>query len=120
MVHSYNSDGVTEVWINGRKLMDQKGRNINNDPLPKWKIGIYKSEWEDGRTTVSSRELYFDNIRVGDENATYAGMKEGFGNSSVPSPAPQPEPSPEPSPSPQPAPSPGQQPGGNQSDSGSG
>src|SRR5690606_2876902 len=71
MVHSYNSDGVTEVWINGRKLMDQKGRNINNDPLPKWKIGIYKSEWADGRTNTTRRVLYFDNVRVGNENATY-------------------------------------------------
>ena len=80
MVHSYNSDGVTEVWINGRKLMDQKGRNINNDPLPKWKIGIYKSEWEDGRTNTTRRVLYFDNVRVGNENATYEEMQAGFGN----------------------------------------
>src|SRR5690606_14635827 len=61
MVHSYGSDGLTQVWINNQNLIDLKGRNINNDPLPKWKIGIYKSEWASAKTTTSKRVLYFDN-----------------------------------------------------------
>src|SRR5690606_11179284 len=35
MVHSYGSDGITELWLNGKKLLDLKGRNMNNDYLPK-------------------------------------------------------------------------------------
>jgi hypothetical protein len=92
MVHSYGTDGVTQVWVNDKKIMDQKGRNINNDPLPKWKIGIYKSSWSDEKTTTSKRILYFDNVRVGDQSANYEAMKTGFSSTSSPSPAPQPEP----------------------------
>src|SRR5690606_25597913 len=64
MLHSYGSDGITELWLNDKKLLDLKGRNMNNEDLPKWKIGIYKSNWLKGKTKVDRRVLYFDNIKV--------------------------------------------------------
>ncbi|MFC4872911.1 polysaccharide lyase [Negadavirga shengliensis] len=71
MIHSYGSDGLTEVWLNDEKLLDRKGRNINDDDLPKWKIGIYKSKWADEKTTTSRRVLYYDNVKVGDSRTDY-------------------------------------------------
>lgn len=128
MVHSYGTDGLTQVWVNDKKIMDQKGRNINKDPLPKWKIGIYKSSWADEKTNTSKRVLYFNNVRVGDQSANYEAMKTGFSSPSTPSPAPQPEPEEEVTPEtapiqepvsqPQPIPQP--EPTVIQSDSGSG
>ncbi|HLU90656.1 MAG TPA: polysaccharide lyase [Cyclobacteriaceae bacterium] len=91
MVHSYGSDGLTQIWINNQNLIDLKGRNINNDPLPKWKIGIYKSEWASAKTTTSKRVLYFDNVRVGDQNTSLEIMKGGLGTPSVPEADNQPE-----------------------------
>ncbi|WP_158859275.1 polysaccharide lyase [Lunatibacter salilacus] len=64
MVHDYGENGVTELWKDDEKLLDLKGKNMNNSPLPKWKIGIYKSSWVDGATKSKSRVLYFDNIKV--------------------------------------------------------
>ncbi|WP_158859276.1 polysaccharide lyase [Lunatibacter salilacus] len=79
MVHSYESDGVTELWLDGKKLIDERGRNINSSGgIPKWKIGIYKWEWADSKTTVSKRVLLFDNVRVGDSKTTYEDMAYDF------------------------------------------
>ena len=75
MVHSYGTDGLTELWLNDQMLMNVKGRNMNNKPLPKWKMGIYKSKWGSQKTTVSKRVLYFDNVKVGDKSSSLADMK---------------------------------------------
>jgi len=77
MLRSYSSDGITELWLNDKKLLALKGRNINSGDLPKWKIGIYKSNWLKGKTKVDKRVLYFDNIKVGDKQATYSLMTNG-------------------------------------------
>ncbi|WP_230392244.1 polysaccharide lyase [Pontibacter sp. FD36] len=66
MVHSYDSDGLTEVWIDGKKLLSRKGGNMYNEGgMPKLKLGIYKSDWAKEKTTTDKRVLYFDNIQVG-------------------------------------------------------
>lgn len=71
-IHSYNSDGLVEVWHNGTKVLTLTGGNMYNDVLPKWKIGLYKSSFKDpGASDVKTRIIYFDNIRVGSERATY-------------------------------------------------
>lgn len=102
MLHSNGSDGITELWFNGKKLLDLKGKNINNDHLPKWKLGIYKSTWHKEKTTVSKRVLYFDNIKVGNKNATYEEMRNGATNSSGAAPETKPDPTPEVKPKPTP------------------
>ncbi|MBD1397727.1 heparin lyase I family protein [Pontibacter sp. JH31] len=64
MVHSYGSDGLTEVWVNGKKIVSRKGGNMYDGPLPKWKMGVYKSRWASEKTTTDKRVLFYDNIRV--------------------------------------------------------
>src|SRR5690606_14341137 len=94
MLHSYGSDGITELWLNDKKLLDLKGRNMNNEDLPKGKIGIYKSNWLKGKTKVDRRVLYFDNIKVGDKQAIYSlmtsGSNENISDAINPSPTPSP------------------------------
>ncbi len=67
---SYGSDGVVEVWKNGQKVVDHRGPNSYNDPgVPYFKFGIYKTNFIDG--SISNRIAYIDEVRVGNENATY-------------------------------------------------
>jgi hypothetical protein len=77
--HSAASDGLIEVWCDGKKIMNRTGPNaypVNSTyHLPFWKIGIYKSYWNGSQTSsTNKRVLYFDEIRLGNENATYADM----------------------------------------------
>ncbi|MFC5269478.1 polysaccharide lyase [Adhaeribacter terreus] len=73
-IHSKGSDGLIEVWRDGVKIHTIKGRNMHLE-LPKWKIGLYKSSFLDKSSTRDSRVVYFDNVRVGNTNATLAEMK---------------------------------------------
>lgn len=74
-IHSYQSDGLIELWVNGTKKLTLKGGNMYDDILPKWKVGIYKSAFKYGTSDVSRRVIYFDNIKVGNEKASYETMK---------------------------------------------
>jgi hypothetical protein len=76
IIHSHESDGLVEIWQNGTKVLEHKGGNRWNDQqLPFWKYGIYKWLWNDNKTTdTNKRVLYYDNIRVGNENATLADL----------------------------------------------
>jgi hypothetical protein len=76
LVHSFKSDGLIEVWHNGTKRLSLTGGNMyNNQAMPKWKLGIYKWKWNQNRTTdTRKRIIYFDNIRVGNAQATLAEM----------------------------------------------
>jgi hypothetical protein len=75
MVHSSGSDGLTEVWMDGKQVLSRKGGNMYaGGELPKWKLGIYKSTWDSQKTTTDKRVLFFDNIRVGKAGATLADM----------------------------------------------
>jgi hypothetical protein len=78
IIHSYGSDGLIEIWRNGEKILTHKGGNMYDlDKLPNWKIGIYKAKWNNGTTDTDRRVVYYDNIRVGNKNATYAEMAAG-------------------------------------------
>lgn len=78
-VHSYQADGLIEVWHNGAKLQTLPGGNMyNNLAMPKWKLGIYKWKWnEQGTTDTQKRVLYFDNIHVAKDQVTFAEMTPG-------------------------------------------
>lgn len=71
---SAGSEGLTEVWINGVKKYSKSGVNnysgsAGNDYL---KTGLYKWGWKNGyRSTVTERTIYIDDIRIGNEKATY-------------------------------------------------
>jgi hypothetical protein len=71
-IHSYESDGLIELWYDGVQKVNHKGGNMYNDVLPKWKIGLYKSAFKHGTSDVGVRILFFDNIRVGNEKTIYA------------------------------------------------
>jgi hypothetical protein len=79
VIHSAGKDGLVEIWRDGVKILNRPGPNsypINSTyHLPFWKIGVYKSAWNGSATTqTSKRVLYFDDIRMGNEKATYAEM----------------------------------------------
>ncbi|WP_205511038.1 polysaccharide lyase [Longitalea arenae] len=74
--HTAGSDGLIEIWRDGVKILNRTGPNsypINDTyHLPFWKFGIYKSYWNGTRTSsTNKRVLYFDDIKMGTENATY-------------------------------------------------
>lgn len=80
-VHSYQSEGLIEVWHNGNKILSHAGGNMyNNVALPKWKLGIYKWKWNEEDTTDTHRRvLYYDNIRVGNKSTSLTAISTGTG-----------------------------------------
>lgn len=71
---SPDSDGLVEIWKNGKKVLTKKGKNTYNDVVGNYfKIGIYKYGWDDGYfSTTTTRTLYYDEVRIGDENSSYS------------------------------------------------
>jgi hypothetical protein len=77
--HSSKSDGVLEIWRDNVRILGRYGANaypINGTyTLPFWKIGIYKSYWNGTRTSATTkRVLYFDDIKMVNENSNYTEM----------------------------------------------
>ena len=77
--HSSGSDGLIEIWKDGTKILSRSGANMykvgGDITNPNVKMGIYKSDWNGSGTTATNiRVLYFDDIKIGNENATYADM----------------------------------------------
>ncbi len=78
--HSSGSDGLIEFWRNGVKILNRSGANmysLRDDDFhyPYLKMGIYKSDWNGSSTTETSlRVLYYDDIKIGNEWATYEDM----------------------------------------------
>jgi hypothetical protein len=85
---SHESDGILEVWKDGKLVIDQQGSNTYNDESGNYfKTGIYKSGFKKpGKSNVDSVSVYLDNFRVSDVAST--------------SPGPRPKPDPNPSPIP--------------------
>ncbi len=85
--HSSGSNGLIELWINGTKVLDRNGANMydisrGKFETPRWNIGIYKSAWNNDKTTkAKKRVVYYDNIKLGNGNATLAEMSPGTVNS---------------------------------------
>jgi hypothetical protein len=62
---SYKGNGITQIWQNGKLVIDNYYDNAMNDAKgPYFKMGIYAHA--DTYMTV-----YYDEIRVGDENSSY-------------------------------------------------
>ncbi|UCS92972.1 polysaccharide lyase [Echinicola marina] len=72
LVHSPNEEGIVRIWMNGEKVLQLEGRNMKSGyENPRWKVGLYKWAWNGHKTTDTQlRVLYFDNIRIGNENST--------------------------------------------------
>jgi hypothetical protein len=75
IIHSNQGDGLIEIWLNGKKTTIHHGGNMYAGDFPKWKIGIYKPSFKYGTSLAQNRVVYFDNIKVGDGNATYQIMR---------------------------------------------
>ncbi len=68
---SYKADGLLEVWRNGTKVLHYTGPTCYNDALgPFLWIGMYKYG-NFARSNSTKRVVYIDEIRIGDEQATY-------------------------------------------------
>jgi hypothetical protein len=77
--HSSTSSGQIEIWRDNRKILDRAGANMytvaGSVTNPNWKLGIYKSGWNDDETTMTKRRvILFDDIRLGNENSNYREM----------------------------------------------
>lgn len=71
IIHSDGEDGLVEVWLDGTKVLTHKGGNMYPGRLPRWKVGIYKDNWNGDRKTDSDLRIYYiDDIKVGNEHAS--------------------------------------------------
>ncbi|NID12290.1 polysaccharide lyase [Fibrivirga algicola] len=73
---SWLDDGLIEVYQQGRLLASFPGPNAYNDKSGTYfKAGLYKWGWmpknDRGGSTTTKRVVYFDEIRIGNERATY-------------------------------------------------
>jgi len=71
---SHKSDGLLEVWRDGRLVVSKTGPNTYNDKTsPSMKIGFYKRQWKNNpeASTTTERVIYYDAVRIGDANASY-------------------------------------------------
>jgi hypothetical protein len=80
IIHSSSSNGLIEVWHNGKKIVIRKGANMHVGKLPSWKVGIYKAAWEKTTTDTDLRIAFFDNIRIGNENSSFEEMAPSTDN----------------------------------------
>jgi hypothetical protein len=74
-IHSPGANGLIEVWRDGAKVLTHNGGNMYGvNILPKFKVGLYKSSFKYGTSSVNKRVIYFDNIKVGGPQSTLAIM----------------------------------------------
>jgi len=81
--HRFSSEGkgITQVYVNGHLLIN--GQNISNlrpGERVYQKFGIYKSGWKKGyesQSTVSNREIWFDEIRIGGADSGFEAVSPG-------------------------------------------
>ncbi|WP_299819035.1 polysaccharide lyase [uncultured Pontibacter sp.] len=72
---SWKKDGLINVWQNDTLLYSYTGPNAYNDKTgPFLKVGLYKWEWQSEKL---KRYLYYDEVRVGDDAATYYDVRPG-------------------------------------------
>lgn len=77
---SSGSDGLVELWKNGVKVYTKAGPTLNaTDNKIYMKAGIYKWPWKTGSygSTTSKRVIYIDDVRIGNNLATYADVAPG-------------------------------------------
>jgi hypothetical protein len=71
--HDEAGDGLTEAWIDGKKVVSYKGPNCYNDQKEMyWKMGLYHHD-------DMLHTHYMDELRIGNQNATYSDVAPGTG-----------------------------------------
>ncbi|HEX8910933.1 MAG TPA: heparin lyase I family protein [Humisphaera sp.] len=76
---SYASDGLLEVWKDGTKVVDRAGPNTYNDEAGNYfKVGLYTPDYATNTNPVNAVKMLFaDDVRLGNETATYADVAPG-------------------------------------------
>jgi hypothetical protein len=76
-IKQHLTDGFMQVWINGDLRLDIKGLpTMYNGPFGKYKIGLYKSDWNNKGVTQSTKRVWFvDEVKIGNAANTYESMK---------------------------------------------
>lgn len=88
---SYEADGILQIWKDGELMLDKPGPNTFNDAKgPYLKMGIYKYFWPGKTTQTDHRDLYYDDIRIGDSTSSYNEVAPN-GSNTQPSPPPVPD-----------------------------
>lgn len=76
-VWSPNSDGLINVWLNGKKVYAHAGRNLVRNVGPTFKFGIYRGNTDKTRAhhggAIPMQVVYFDNVA---RASTRAGMDQ--------------------------------------------
>jgi hypothetical protein len=67
--------GIVEMWIDGEKYVDYGGPTLTRGSTPYFKMGI--NRWGSNGAPSNDRVLYFDALRIGNANATYADVAPG-------------------------------------------
>jgi hypothetical protein len=83
------SDGVLEVWKDGKQVVTRHGPIGFNDKIAPWfKVGIYNG-WgnKDAPSVVSERTIYHDSVCIAGKNGKYEDVAPGRGGG-VPRPLP--------------------------------
>lgn len=72
---AYDNTGILEVWKDGIKVIDRQNmpNSYNDEKLPYFKLGVYKWNWNG--SSVNQKVLYWDEVRIGDENSSYDEVK---------------------------------------------
>jgi len=83
---SPESDGILNVWINGKEVLNSKGPNYHSevpaDAYPYFKMGQYygSTSWGDKggiKWNVIERTVYHDELRIGDAASSYEEVAPG-------------------------------------------
>jgi len=79
---SHTNTGIVEVWKDGVKVIDRINmpNAYNDDKYPYFKFGVYRWEWG---TSTSQRNIYYDEVRIGNSNSSYDEVKPGGSQESV-------------------------------------
>ena len=72
-----DNTGIMQVWKNGSLVIDKSKIKTAPTEGTYFKLGINKFGWGIQPTTTTTRVLYFDEVRIGDENANYNDVKPG-------------------------------------------
>lgn len=70
-----DNSGILQVWKNGVLVIDRPDTPTSPSEGTFFKLGINKFGWGIQPSTSTNRVLYFDEVRIGDEEATYADVQ---------------------------------------------
>jgi len=74
--------GLLQVWRNGTLVVNKE--NVKTAAITNsFKLGINKYGWGIQTSTTTQRILFFDEVRIGNENATYNDVAPGSGTAPV-------------------------------------